>query len=141
MTFAPTIKEKVLRRKMRVKFLWGMIWTVAMALALVLCRYAWFDLHGMKQWPWVLSASGLVIILIFVAAGQTLVPASTLAGYLAGFGVAHVFSTQGVDPGGGTTSNFWILWSVVFVSFMIMGGIGTLACHRKKNTSSKSSRE
>jgi hypothetical protein len=49
---------------MKSKVIWGVLACVAMLLSFIFCRYVFFDLHGMKQWPFYLFMFGLMITVI-----------------------------------------------------------------------------
>ena len=84
-----------------------------------LCRYALFDLHGMKQWPEVLFYAGAFCLLISFCAKGRLTPAGAALGYPIGFAAGVVFESLGTDPGGGTTSNLWLIWGLVYLAVFL----------------------
>ncbi len=86
-----------------------------------LCRFGFFEMHGMKQWPNLLALIGGVIILIAVMFGKRITSASTVIGYLLGFILALLFNTDGLDPGGGRTNNAWLIWGMVFIVAILIG--------------------
>ena len=89
----------------------------------VLCRYVFFDIHGMKQWPVILFAIGIIAVAIsFILEGKT-TPVCTAFSYIAGFVVGVMFQTDGTDAGGTTTNNLWIIWTVVFICLILAGVI------------------
>jgi len=90
-------------------------------LGFVLCRYAFFGLHGMKEWPVDLLLVGIVAVLISLFAGKQYVPWFTAGGYIFGFLLGVLFHTEGTDPGGGKTDNLWIIWTVVFLGCILTG--------------------
>ena len=90
-------------------------------LGFVLCRYAFFGLHGMKEWPAVLLWIGLATLLISLLAGKQFVPWFTAIGYVVGFFIGVLFHTEGTDPGGGKTDNLWIIWTIVFLGCILAG--------------------
>ena len=95
-----------------------------LSIGFVLCRYVFFDIHGMKQLPVWLFVVGVVSMAVsFFLEGKT-TPICTAAAYIVGFIAGAIFQTNGVDAGGGTTNNLWIIWAVVFVCLMIAGIIG-----------------
>ena len=88
----------------------------------LLCRYLFFDLHGMKDWPEFMLGLGIFVLVVsFLLKGQHL-PLISANGYLAGFVAGLVFRTNGVDPGGGRTNNMWLIWLVVWLGFALIGG-------------------
>lgn len=94
-----------------------------LCIGFVLCRYAFFGLHGMKQWPELLFGVGLVSLTIsFFLNGKT-TPIFTSFAYIVGFAAGIVFETDGVDAGGAGTNNLWIIWTVVFLCLILVGVI------------------
>lgn len=90
----------------------------------VLCRYALFGIHHMRDWPPVLFLFGLFVLGVSFLAGATLVPVVASLFYTIGFGAGLVFRTQGLDPGGGATDNLWIIWAVVLVCAVLSSALG-----------------
>ena len=94
-----------------------------LCIGFVLCRYVFFDIHGMKQWPVILFAIGIIAVTIsFILEGKTM-PICTAFSYIAGFVVGVIFQTDGTDAGGATTNNLWIIWPVVFICLTLSGTI------------------
>ena len=87
----------------------------------VLCRYVFFDLHGMKEWPVDLFIAGLVALLVSLFARKQYVPWFTAGGYVFGFLLGVLFHTEGTDPGGGKTDNLWSIWMLVFLGCIMAG--------------------
>ncbi len=90
-------------------------------LGFLLCRYAFFGLHGMKEWPIDLFKVGIAAILISLFARKQYVPWFVAGGYILGFWLGVLFHTEGTDPGGGKTDNLWIIWTVVFLGCILAG--------------------
>ena len=90
-------------------------------LGFLLCRYAFFGLHGMKEWPIDLFIVGIAAILISLLARKHYVPWFVMVGYILGFWLGVLFHTEGTDPGGGKTDNLWIIWTVVFLGCILAG--------------------
>ncbi len=103
----------------------------------VMCRYIFFDVHGMKQWPLFLFLCAIAVIGVSFLAKAKQVPIFTALAYSIGFVVGVIFETDGVDPGGGKTNNLWIIWTVVFVCFVISAVVNELIAARKKKTELK----
>ena len=94
-----------------------------LCIGFVLCRYVFFDIHGMKQWPVILFAIGIIAVAIsFILEGKT-TPVCTAFTYIAGFVVGVMFQTDGTDAGDTTTNNLWIIWTVVFICLILAGVI------------------
>ena len=95
----------------------------ALCIGFALCRYVFFDIHGMKQWPVILFVIGIIAVTIsFILEGKT-VPICTALLYIAGFVAGVFFQTDGTDSGGTTTNNLWIIWTVVFICLTLAGVI------------------
>ena len=90
-------------------------------LGFLLCRYAFFDLHGMKEWPVDLFIVGIVALLISLFAKKQYAPWFTSLGYLLGFLLGVILHTEGTDPGGGKTDNLWIIWMFTFLGCIVAG--------------------
>jgi hypothetical protein len=75
----------------------------------------------MKSWPSVLAIVGLFIIVVAMIGNKKYLPFIVDGGYLIGFFVGKIFNVDGVDLGGGATSNLWEIWSIFFVSSIILG--------------------
>ena len=87
----------------------------------VLCRFVFFGLHGMKEWPVDLLVAGFVVLLVSLLAKKQFIPWFTASGYLLGFIAGVIFHTEGFDPGGGKTDNLWQIWTAVFVVCILAG--------------------
>ena len=85
----------------------------------LLCRFAFFKIHGMKEWPAILLAAGLAVILISCLIRVRHIAVFTDLGYISGFFIAVLIHKKGIDPGSGAADNFWILWTAVFVCFIV----------------------
>ncbi len=81
----------------------------------VLCRYVFFDIHGMKQLPAALFGVGMVFLAISFFLRGKMAPIIIALAYLIGFVAGVVFETDSIDAGGATTNNLWVIWAVVFV--------------------------
>lgn len=87
----------------------------------VLCRYVFFGLHGMGEWPLDLLIAGLVALLISLLARKQYAPWFTSVGYFLGFWIGVLFHTHGFDPGGGKTDNLWSIWMLAFLACIVAG--------------------
>ena len=97
-----------------------------------LCRYTFLEIHGMKQLPGLLFGVGMVFLAISFFLRGKVAPIVIALTYLIGFVAGVVFETDGVDAGGGATSNLWIIWTVVFVSLSVISGIGEKIFNNRK---------
>ncbi len=85
-----------------------------------LCRYIFFDIHGMRQWPFVLLFLGVIVLFISFVFRAKYIPIFISVGYLIAFFACIIFQTDGADPGGGKTNSLWIIWTIVFVCVIMV---------------------
>lgn len=109
------------RDEFKRRFKWGVGALICLAASYWLCRFALFDLHGMKQWPNFLAAVGLGFILIAFAANLRWVAVAVALGYIVGFGIGVLFNRDALDAGGGGTNNLWMIWTVSFFIIVLIG--------------------
>lgn len=99
----------------------------------LLCRYLFFDLHGMKDWPVFMLGLGIAVLVIsFLMKGQHL-PLISANGYLAGFVAGLVFHSNGFDPGGGRTNNMWLIWLLVWLAVVAIGIVAEVFFSQKRD--------
>mgnify|MGYP000900564396 CR=1 FL=1 len=89
--------------------------------AYCLFRYPLFHLHGMKQWPLALAIAGIAISCLSTFLNRAIISMSTAIGYVAGFCAGLLLHSRGVDAGGGSTDNLWIIWTAVMACFIVAG--------------------
>ena len=77
---------------------------IILLLEYFICRYLFFDLHGMREFPQLLLLVGVVFLLLAAAGGLKIFSISVLAGYPLGFICGMALQSYGTDPGGGRTS-------------------------------------
>jgi hypothetical protein len=99
-----------------------------------LCRFYFFEMHGMKQWPNLLAILSLTIILIAAIFGNRIISVATVVGYMGGFILAMIFNTDGVDPGGGRTNNAWVIWGAVLICAILIGVIFAFIFKQRRKT-------
>ncbi|MEY8356373.1 hypothetical protein AALB39_23905 [Lachnospiraceae bacterium 54-53] len=90
------------------KVVWAIGAVGAFLMGFLLCRYVFPDLHGMKEWPFLLFMAGLITIIIAAIFSARKVMVLTIIGYIGGFVLGMLFDVDGTDPGGGRTNNAWI---------------------------------
>lgn len=95
----------------------------ALCIGFILCRYVFFDIHGMKQWPVILFGIGIIAIVISFILNGKISPVCTAFSYMAGFMVGIMFQSDGTDAGGTPANNLWIIWMAVFVCLILSGMI------------------
>ena len=120
------------RRDKRNKYLLGIIMLGILGISYCLIRYAFYGQHGMKQWPSLLAAASVAIIIVATIIGNKVMPVVTVAGYLFGYMIAMIFHSGGVDQGGGRTDNAWIIWGVIYVFTLLIGSITAFLSERTK---------
>lgn len=90
----------------------------------LLCRYVFFAVHCMKQWPACLFLLGLAVLGISFFAKKKWTPLVTSFSYPIAFAIGALFQTDGTDPGGGRTNSLWAIWTVVFVCATVLSAAG-----------------
>jgi membrane-bound ClpP family serine protease len=105
---------------------------IALCVCFLLCRFVFFQLHGMKAWPLYLFILGIAVIAVsaFTHSGKVMI--GTVVGYMAGFVLAMLLRTDGIDPGGGATNNAWIIWTFSFLLFILAGVVWEVVSKRAK---------
>jgi len=102
------------------------VWIIALLLCLgvsyLLCRFVFFDIHGMKDWPNLLAVVSLIVLLTAIAFKIRWTSAAAAFGYIFGFILGAIFNTDGLDPGGGRSNSFWIIWTIGLL-FCIASGL------------------
>lgn len=111
-----------LPEKLKRKLFWGISSLGYLALAYKLIRFNFFHHHGMKDWSNMLAIASAVIIIIFSIFARRIPSIAAVLAYIGGFGLAMLFNSDGVDPGGARTNNAWIIWTVVYI-VILLGGI------------------
>lgn len=106
---------------------------IILFLGYLLIRYALLDLHKMKDWPTVLFVSCFVIIVICFFTKKTITPLITSISYIVGFVLGYFLQTNGVDAGGGTTNNLWIIWTITILTFIFISIALELFTLKKRN--------
>ena len=106
---------------------------IVLFLGYLLIRYALLDLHSMKDWPTVLFVSCFVVIAICFFTKKTIASFITSISYVIGFALGYIFQSSGVDAGGGTTNNLWIIWTITIFVFVFIAIITELFALKKTN--------
>ena len=92
-----------------------------LVLGFLLCRYVFFNLHGMEEWPVDLLIAGLVVQLISLLAGKQYAPWFSAVGYSLGFWLGAIFHTEKPAKHGGINDNLWQIWTIVFLICILAG--------------------
>ena len=101
----------------------GLLSIAGLSISYILCRFVFFDIHSMKQWPTILAIASFVVILLSLIFKNRVTMAMAAAGYLVGFAVGAIFQSHSFDPGGGAISNYWIIWTIVEIVSIVTGVI------------------
>lgn len=110
------------------KRLYAILSLAFLTLSYLAVRYPLLGLHGMKQWPFALFIFGAALIAVFgIGMKRKLLPVLTSAGYIAGFFAGYLFQ---YDYGIGLNS-FWIIWTSVFLVFILAGAAAELFTKKK----------
>jgi len=115
---------------MKKTVLWGLLSFAILAVSYVLCRFVFFDAHGMKQWPTVLAIAVVVVILLSLLIKSKATMIMSAVGYMVGYILGAMLCTSDVDPGGGAISNLWLIWTVVVIVSIVAGVIADFARNR-----------
>ena len=105
-------------------------------LGTVVCRYAFFGLHELKEWPYDLMRFGIIALVISLLAGKRYVPWVTSVGYFAWFWIGVIFNKETVDAHGtrGYTMPFIWLWgflACILLGFLLECVIGVILKWRR----------
>ncbi len=113
------------------KSLWGISMIGLLGISYWLCRYTFFEMHDMKDWPNLLAILSIVILVIATMFGNRTISVATVIGYMGGFTLAMIFNTDGIDPRGGRTNNAWLIWGIVFSFSILIGFILSIISKQK----------
>lgn len=86
-----------------------------------LCRYALFDLHGMKDWPNILAVCVLAALANSWAFRKRWFSLSAVLGYPCGFGIGLALNWDAVNSAGVRSNNLWLIWAGCLLGFLLMG--------------------
>ena len=101
---------------------WSVGMTVSLCVCFILCRYAFFELHGMKEWPLDLLIFGLAVIIIAALCKSKITMLCTVLGYAVGFGLGVLFNADyHVEDIDIIVNDFWIWWTLAMIAFVIVG--------------------
>lgn len=103
----------------------------------ILCRYGFFIIHGMRDWPLILFLVALAVIGLSFLFKARVVPMATALAYSAGFAVGVIFQSNGADPGGGRTNSLWLIWTAVLIGVVAAAALGDLEWATKRKSSTR----
>ena len=115
----------------RIRILWIVGTVIALCACFLFARFTFFEAHGNVQWPAVLLVVGLVVLCFASIFNCKKVMMLTVLGYIGGFAAGILFGVDGVDPGGGATNNWWMIWTISFIVLIIIGAMWDIICRRK----------
>lgn len=124
-------------------------WTIGSVVALficyLICRFVFYGLHGMKDWPFVLLVLGETVIAIAAFTDSRTAMGCAAADYGVGFIAGMLFSGYGYrDYGSNVDGEFvveyralvdngWLIWTAVYLTVILAGIIGEIVGrHQKK---------
>lgn len=106
----------------------GNLSLAAVLASYLIFRYPLFDLHGMKDFPFILCLIGVfLIVLTGIVRKNKVTPPLIALGYIGGFAAGALFS---YDYGEGL-NNLWIIWMWCFVVASVAGIIANLVLERR----------
>ena len=121
--------------ELRNSLIWASWAVTTLSAALLVIRYALFEMHGMMQWPFVLFLFGLIVIGISAIVGSQKVMIGTVVGYVVGFVLGMIIfpDVSRFDLNHGHDVYYgWAIWLGSFLFTIVASIIWTLAS-RKRN--------
>ena len=109
------------------RILWFVVSALFLGLYWVLCRFVLFGLHGMKSWCDMLMYVSAGAVVLSAVMDLRITAAAAPTGYMLGFAAGAVFNTDGMDPGGGATNNFWLIWTIGLAVCVFVGLVADIA--------------
>lgn len=118
------------------RIFWALGAVVTLAAGYILCGHVFLFLHGMGQWPIILSVFGLIVISIAAVTDSRKVMFCVGGGYVIGFvlGMSLNWDTFHPDrgPDGLYTNNAWELWTVSYLIIIAAGIVWEIIARKKK---------
>jgi len=112
--------------------LWAAVSAAVLGIGFAVCRYALFDLHGMKGWPRLLFLLGLAVLCAAAFFRAKRVMLCTALGYPAAFLLGLLFRSEGIDIHGGATDNLWVWFTFLLAGFVLLGAGWEAIVRRRK---------
>lgn len=103
--------------------IWAIVFIFLLFISFLLCRYVFFDLHQMKQFPFVLFLLGLSIIIVASIFNKSKLAICTVLGYNVGVTMGLLFGVDWTDSHGTKMNSTWIWFVVVMLFFICIGVI------------------
>ena len=96
--------------------------TFLLVFVFLLCRFTFFETHGMKQFPFILFLFGLGMLFISTLCNFQIVFMLSAPGYIISFVPAIIFGEKYADPTGAMIlNNTWIIWTGAYISIILIG--------------------
>ena len=111
----------------RTRLLWVMGTVLSLVISFLISRYIFFEFHGNKQWHIAMLITALIVTGVAAIFDGRITMVSTVIGYLGGFALGLIFSTDRIDPGGGALNNWWAIWAIAFIAIIVIGVIWEVA--------------
>ena len=92
-----------------------------LALFYWICRYALFDLHGMKEWPGILAICTLLALANSWAFRKRWFSLLAVLGYPCGFGIGLALNWDTINSAGARSNNLWLIWAGCLLGFLAAG--------------------
>ena len=103
----------------------GLLSMAILIASFLICRFALFDMHKMKQFPLVLLIAGGLFI------GISMLFASL--GYPVSFAAGLIFRQDYADPTGAMTlNNMWIICIIVYLVIVCIGIVVEVIARKKR---------
>ena len=111
----------------------GLLSMAILIVSFLICRFALFDMHKMKQFPIVLMIAGGLFIGISMLFGGTRFPLFASLGYPVSFAAGLIFSQDYADSTGAMTlNNGWIICIIVYLVIVCIGIIVEAVARKKR---------
>ncbi len=112
----------------------GLLSMAILIASFLICRFALFDMHKMKQWPLALLIAGGLFIGISMLFRCSRFPLFASLGYPVSFAAGLIFRRNYADPTGAMTLNsMWIIWTNVYLVIMCIGMAVEAMARKKRN--------
>jgi hypothetical protein len=89
--------------------------------------------HNMSDWPAILFAFGLVVIIIATFTFSRKAMICTPIGYMIGFILARIFNSDTYNEYDARYNNGWIIWMVAYLAIIAASIIWEIVSNRTKN--------
>ena len=118
--------------KQKYKTMKCIIYLLLLFVQFFICRYVFFEVHGMKELPLILLELAVSIVIVSIYSNYEISTIFISLGYGASFLIGYLFNQDGFDPGGGKTNNLWILWMFSYLFIICIGFILDILKKKRK---------